>query len=695
MIAEFLIRRVSFAEREGSHISEIGALVIRLQAETAQFRQDMGKVKSDLAGLKGETSSASSGMDTFGGSSGGVRVQLGLLDNTIRGRLPMALADLIHQFSNTSAVMTLLPIAATGAAFAALGMIVYKVVEAREAHEKAVADDALAMATATQTQKDKMLELDEEYAGITGGSMAKYRQALADMGEKSPVLASKIDTITKSLENQDTWWTQLTGAASSYMTEVGEALDTQNPDIAQKAGPKTELSKSATDTYLEQIEQQELAAKGLAGAIVSLTEKKKYYDEVSKDNPTANNLQQDTAIARALSDAQDRQKAQKLKDAIDEADANKAMWAEYQKEGEHAMTAIGEKRRKLLGGTDAQPFVVPQAPDIQGGLPEVSGILSTQMSMQDAMAAKAKADIAPFEGIAASSLAALRSVRDMQDKLAEVQGQLDTLEEAKRKLIKDMVGNPANAGEYAAALAQVNEQISQQKKLVQDLNTSWANYFQQMKQSLPTIGTEIRISLQGSMTQFTNSFSQGMAHSIVMGRGFGQTMQQVGAQFLESMLSALIKYEIQSLITDRVRLASTVSTNAAASASSRASDSVNKLSAAKTAAAKAMTTVPFPFDLVVAPLVFAAALSFETGGKIPGGSGAVPIIGHAGETVVTKALTDRVERSEGRGGAGAMHMHYSPQVHALDSEGVDRVLTKHGTTFRRHVEAQIRQMNRR
>ena len=73
-------------------------------------------------------------------------------------------------------------------------------------------------------------------------------------------------------------------------------------------------------------------------------------------------------------------------------------------------------------------------------------------------------------------------------------------------------------------------------------------------------------------------------------------------------------------------------------------------------------------------------------------------IGHQGETVITKSLTDRVERAESwggaKGGGGNHNWSFSPTVHAMDAEGVDRVLTKHTSLFQRHVASTMRKMNR-
>jgi hypothetical protein len=92
---------------------------------------------------------------------------------------------------------------------------------------------------------------------------------------------------------------------------------------------------------------------------------------------------------------------------------------------------------------------------------------------------------------------------------------------------------------------------------------------------------------------------------------------------------------------------------------------------------------------------FASVMSFEVGGKIPG-EGAVPIVGHGGETVVTKALTDRVESSEhgGSKGGGMPSINYAPQIHAVDATGVDAMLSKHASVFQRHITAAVRRMNK-
>jgi hypothetical protein len=41
-----------------------------------------------------------------------------------------------------------------------------------------------------------------------------------------------------------------------------------------------------------------------------------------------------------------------------------------------------------------------------------------------------------------------------------------------------------------------------------------------------------------------------------------------------------------------------------------------------------------------------------------------------------------------------VHIHHSPTIHALDSEGMDRVLEKNSATLQKHFEGTLRKMNR-
>jgi hypothetical protein len=69
-----------------------------------------------------------------------------------------------------------------------------------------------------------------------------------------------------------------------------------------------------------------------------------------------------------------------------------------------------------------------------------------------------------------------------------------------------------------------------------------------------------------------------------------------------------------------------------------------------------------------------------------------------GEGVLPKRLMEGLNRSAGgadsSGGETHVHHHNTYHLQSLDSEGMDRVLTKHSETVARHFDNHVRRMNR-
>jgi hypothetical protein len=181
--------------------------------------------------------------------------------------------------------------------------------------------------------------------------------------------------------------------------------------------------------------------------------------------------------------------------------------------------------------------------------------------------------------------------------------------------------------------------------------------------------------IKQAQDRMASAVADNVARSTVMNKNLANSFRQTGEQMAEQMIKNLIMLEITS---DK-----------------------EKLIHAKNAYHKAFSAMsgipPAPmWGYVAGAAAFASVMSFEVGGKIPG-EGPVPITGHGGETVVTKALTDRVESAErnrsGIGG-GDTHIHFAPQIHAVDATGVDAMLTRHSSTFQRHVTAAMRRANK-
>jgi hypothetical protein len=128
---------------------------------------------------------------------------------------------------------------------------------------------------------------------------------------------------------------------------------------------------------------------------------------------------------------------------------------------------------------------------------------------------------------------------------------------------------------------------------------------------------------------------------------------------------------------------------------------MEKLSNAEVAASRVMASLPFPINIPAAAAVFAATMAFAAGGLVPGsGDGdTVPAMLTPGETVVTKALTQRVAQSEGRGQSGGQGhvIQHSPTYHVstMDSRGFSSMLQKHDAEFQAHAVATMRKLNMR
>ena len=126
---------------------------------------------------------------------------------------------------------------------------------------------------------------------------------------------------------------------------------------------------------------------------------------------------------------------------------------------------------------------------------------------------------------------------------------------------------------------------------------------------------------------------------------------------------------------------------------------------AAAAAFHAMAGIPVvgpALGAVAAATTFAAAMAFEEGGIVPGvGRGdIVPAMLEPGEGVVPKGVMEGLSNMARNGGMdrGGTHYHvqahFAPQIHAVDADGVDRMLAKHSDRFQRHFETTLRKMNR-
>ena len=104
---------------------------------------------------------------------------------------------------------------------------------------------------------------------------------------------------------------------------------------------------------------------------------------------------------------------------------------------------------------------------------------------------------------------------------------------------------------------------------------------------------------------------------------------------------------------------------------------------------------------VLAAGAFAAVMAFDKGGIVPGVENfdAVNARLTPGEAVLPKALTEQLTNAAKFGDTSRqahthVHVHYAPQIHAVDGPSVRRMLDEHQDEFHNHFEHHVRKLNK-
>jgi hypothetical protein len=728
-------------------LSEVGALIIKLQAETAQFREDMGKVKSDLKDLGGSAGQAGDAMDY---SMLKARGALMIVESEAGVHLPRALNTLIATIPGVGAAFeAMLPLIGIVAAVALIDKLIERQKDlAEKAHKLAVSQVEFGTTAQEAFNKisAKMLEVGIKADELRGDHLAALKKQLVLIDHQSmQELAQEFDSLAaaadKTLSNiSEHWYESKIGVVG-----VRDALDTFKAQYTQllelhkdkeagdllagtlasaiKAKELMEASQGGHGSTQSDLDAQN-ALIGLLTTEVSLRRQSAQLTAAEKKEAT------NSAIKQTITDTTQRQKelnALVLKGMEDYVAFGRVQREAYKgsnsneslSQVEDFIKAIAEARKKASqeelasatqGFANRAELAKASSDQEKGAIANAveGGLITRKRAVQEEIAL-----VQQEFGVRMTALA-----QEVAAKRAAVQAEIDAdnraasqtlaanggdkadpryiqyLSDAATKVAQlDTITNKYNADVKSLTTTQ-QTQIAGLNIQVQKLGADWKIYFAQMKSETSDLATTINTTLQGSMTKFTDGFAQGIAKTIVEGKNLGKEMKGVARDILEGMIQTLVKWVAQWIVSHTIMAA-------VGNSSALQQVATQKVLAAQLAGANAVASfsaAPWPIDTgapAFGASMMAAAMSFEIGGKIPG-AGAVPIIGHGGETVVTKALTDRVESAE-RGGSGSgMHMHatFAPHIHAVDAEGVDRMLEKHGAVFHRHIASTLRKMNK-
>jgi hypothetical protein len=757
-------------------MSEVGALIVKLTAETAQFREDMGRVKSDLDDLKGSAGKAGEGIES---SMQEARGGLMLVEDAVGVRLPRHLNSLIAQIPGVGAAFAMmLPIAGVAVAIKIISELIekhHKLAEEAEQSGNAQKNLAGTIGSVYSGLRDKLLQAGIAADELSGNHLAAVKKELELIDHQSlNELAQSFETLAGAAEKS-------LSLIKAGMFEVGSGGEGAKASLARfqaqyemllKTGKGDEANKLLNDkitreeailklqeaaaskegTGVEQMQRRVDAVK----ALVDLTGKTVDFDDKSIESEKelldilqAESNARETILQTAGVKKNTASQKGALQDLAEEAELQKIVAAGVEQHSQAliklARTQAESTMASTKGGEDdnisdklakQKAAIEEQKEDsiaaAQAELVAKASVYEADMKAAGANAAKKKelnaqwanevhayADqVIQFNADADKQIVA--ADRDAANQRAAIQKALQqataddalkaaiTQAERTKKIADEAAKNEAALhkatdaqtlqAEIAANQAEVNAEVKAYQTRLQNLDKFDKDYEKKVKELNDKIAELTRkgqddnttliqaaqqkqlMDIQQSENKMKEAIADDVAHSIVMNKSLAASFRQTGEQMAEQMIKNLIMMELTG--------------------------NKEKLIHAKNAYGKAFDAMsgipPAPmWGYAAGAAAFAAVMSFEEGGKIPGASvgsaGAVPIIGHQGETVVTKALTDRVEAAERGGNNGSSGQHnwnFSPTVHAMDAEGVDRVLARHNSIFQRHVAATMRRMNR-
>lgn len=744
-------------------MSEVGALIIRLQAETAQFREDMGRVKSDLADLGGKAGQAGDKMDSsFTEGRGG----LILTEDLLGVRLPRHLNNLIAQIPGVGeAFAAMLPIAG----FLVFIEVIAKLVEKHEALKKAIqqASDEAVNHAAKEADQAKSLEvtnlkLDDQIRKLEHKPAHNYmKEAILETSEAIDRLAAASATdfqkMAQELINQTGLWHSFArglddafkGVAQGHgygtttdalekIREKMEAVETARRKLAEapldknsQAGAQKALitalqdQNKAIDYAVEKtplqtglLLQLKTAATSTAAEIKALNaqieigSKKKVVAKLEQNKEDLLPLQQEADLQRIVAQGTDAHAAATHKLAQTQAEAaleaqkyNSASTIEAKAEMEKkaielerqaAVTAANDELAAKKSTYDAD--IKAAGTNAQKKKEIDQQYKNAVVANQDAIA-QANAGAEKRNTLIDAEAAQERRARAIAEAQAEADGVLAVAikgEQDKEKAATQAAKNQEAlhkataaqtlAAEKTAIKAEVDAEVKAYNDRIKKLDKFDKDYlkkvqeFENKKKQITKKGEDDitalneqaaqkqKLDIQQAYDQMYGSIADNVAKSIMENKSLAQSFEQLGQQMAEGMIKNLL---IAELTHQKGRLIN---------AKKAYGDNYTWASSWGGPVAGA----------IAGAAGFAAVMAFEKGGKIPG-EGAVPIIGHGGETVVTKALTDRVERSEsgpsGRG--GDMNINYAPTYQGQYSEA------EHQARFDRSMKAMARRRGMR
>jgi hypothetical protein len=719
----------------------VWTLSVDLQAKTATFQSGMSDAAKAARGSFQEIKQDANEMGrATGGSMMEARHGVMLLGEEFGVHLPRALTSFIASIGPIGAAME--------AAFPFLAIIVgatlllehlSKLKEKGEALTASQVNFGTTVANVLNGLNDKLLQAGIRADELRGDHLAALNKELQRIDNQSmEELVKSFDAVAKASDatfaQLKTSWYQF-GAGSNAAKASLERFKVQYDSLLSQKDEKG--AQALLDSTIER-EEKILALKkqanesqgqstrgGHKGDYIKFEEAKLGLQRMGLDlskvdlaseqtlvnalraqvdvRKTANELKDvDKGNARATTqnkidtegDSAARQQAQAQKVAADEASK---LWEENYR---RAVSALQENERQKIDatkeGSEARLAAIDAAIKEEDGkgLQETGfyrGLLTTRVNLVRSMSeeqAKLTAEAGKQEAEHTLKMGGLMVQAEKEAAALRMSAKRVTDQERMSSEIKlaeeeHNLQSEANAKEIAA-LDKGGKDYENKLKALQDKQTEMTRAHENLITQIKDTAEEDRNRrVLAASNRFNDEISKGLSSVAMRHESMAKMVVSLGDQ----MAAGMIQNAIKSILAD---------------------DMTKEHDAAKAArkAYLAGMEFPFPANLVMGPalgaMAFASVMAFEKGGLVPGsGNGdTVPAMLTPGEAVLPKALTEGLSNAAQHGSLGNggqevhVHNHFSPQIHAVDSDGVERMLTKHADTFHEHFHNHVRKMNR-
>jgi hypothetical protein len=635
-----------------------GTLTVNVTAGTSDFKRDIGEATGSIKGF-GEVHSS-----TMHSSVGGVR----LLTHELGVPLPRELARLIASMPAVGAAFTtMLPVIGVVAAIAVIAKLIAKSDEAKSKMAESAAAAVHGDTEVFNGLDDKLLEVEKRTDELVGNHLGALRRELTLLDHASlKELEQAFDHFAKDasqrIKDVAGNWYDFALVTSGQGHALQEFKDQYNALLdegkTKEAADKLAGTLKKATEYLEGLKSKQGTMYG-GGALDEQIAKQEILIQALKN--------QGKAVEEVAAITAGKKGNAQTGEAQAEASRQNAIYEEQQRgldQRRRAEERYEESRKKLIDkGVKEDIRLKEEEAAATAAVMEACEKVQLELAEEQLRSA---IELAQQENQAADEAARHKLAMRKSTIEQEVAAEKDA---AKRMYDAEMAGYDQELS--ALSSAAIKNTVAIQK--LNDKKLLAEEKYQEQRNKIANKGEEEYANIvRQAQEKMADATSTAVNKMLFQHKSAAQAFRAMG----EDMVENAIKSAIKMMMTNDWM----------------------KLSNAEVAASNAMKDYPFPVNIPIAAAVFAATLAFAQGGKVPGYGNAdtVPAMLTPGETVVTKALTQQVENSQGGSSnqGHTVHIHMG-DVHAVDAKGFDGLLEKHAAVVGKHVQSQMRRMHRK